>query len=60
VTFAGINYWAVVVAAVVGWGFGVVWYMALARRWMGAHRFTSEQMRAHHGKAPAPNRTSSR
>jgi hypothetical protein len=53
-TFAGINYWVVLVAAVAGWGFGAVWYMALARPWMAAHGFTPEQMRAHHGKGAGP------
>jgi len=48
-TFAGINYWAVLVAAAVGFGLGGVWYRLLARPWMAAHGFTSEMIRAHHG-----------
>jgi hypothetical protein len=52
-TFAGINYWAVLVAAATAWGFGGVWYRLLARPWMAAHGFTSEQIRAHHGKGAA-------
>ena len=48
-TFAGINYIAVLVAASVAWVFGGVWYRLLAKPWMGAHGFTSEQIRAHHG-----------
>jgi hypothetical protein len=53
-TFAGINYWAVLVAAAAAWGFGGVWYRLLAKPWMAAHGFTSEQIRAHHGKGAAP------
>ncbi len=48
-TFAGINYIAVLVAASVAWVFGSVWYRLLAKPWMAAHGFTSEQIRAHHG-----------
>jgi hypothetical protein len=53
-TFAGMNYLAVVVAAAAAWGFGAVWYMALARPWMAAHGLTSAQIRAHHGKGAKP------
>jgi hypothetical protein len=35
-TFAGINYLAVMIAATAGWGVGAVWYMALAKPWMAA------------------------
>jgi len=48
-TFAGINYIAVLVAASVAWIFGGVWYRLLAKPWRAAHGFTSEQIRAHHG-----------
>jgi hypothetical protein len=53
-TFAGINYLAVLVAAAVGFGFGGVWYRLLATLWKAAHGFTTEQIRAHHGKGAAP------
>jgi Protein of unknown function (DUF1761) len=53
-TFAGINYLAVLVAAAVAFGFGGVWYRLLARPWMAAHGFTSEQIRSHHGKGAPP------
>jgi hypothetical protein len=53
-TFAGINYLAVLVAAAVGFGLGGVWYRALAKPWMAAHGFTSEMIRAHHGKGARP------
>jgi hypothetical protein len=52
--FAGINYWAVLVAGVAGFGFGGVWYRLLAESWKAAHGFTTEQIRAHHGKGAAP------
>jgi Protein of unknown function (DUF1761) len=53
-TFAGINYWAVLVAGVLGFGLGGVWYRLLAEPWKTAHNFTTEQIRAHHGKSAAP------
>jgi hypothetical protein len=53
-TFAGINYWAVLVAGALGFGLGGVWYRLLAEPWKAAHNFTTEQIRAHHGKGAAP------
>jgi len=53
-TFAGINYLAVLVAGALGFGLGGVWYRLLAKPWMTAHGFTSEMIRAHHGKGAAP------
>ena len=52
-TFAGINYIAVLVAAATAWIFGGFWYRLLAKPWMEAHGFTSEQVRAHHGNYAA-------
>ncbi len=52
--FAGYNYWAVLVAGLVGFGLGGVWYRLLAAPWKAAHGFTTEQIRAHHGKGAAP------
>jgi len=52
-TFAGINYLAVLVAGALGFGLGGVWYRLLAKPWMAAHGFTSEMIRAHHGKGAA-------
>jgi hypothetical protein len=54
VNFAGYNYWAVLVAGLVGFGLGGVWYRLLAVPWKAAHGFTTEQIRAHHGKGAAP------
>jgi hypothetical protein len=42
--FAGINYLAVLVAAVACWLAGAVWYMVLAKPWMAAVGTTPEQM----------------
>ena len=53
-TFAGINYLAVLVAGALGFGLGGVWYRLLAEPWKTAHGFTSEQIRAHHGKGAGP------
>jgi hypothetical protein len=52
-SFAGINYIAVLVAASVAWVFGGIWYRLLAKPWMAAHGFTPEQVRAHHGNGAA-------
>ncbi len=53
-TFAGINYIAVLLAGAIGFGFGGIWYRLLAAPWKAAHGFTTEQIRAHHGKGAAP------
>jgi hypothetical protein len=42
--FAGISYLAVLIAAVASWLAGAVWYMALAKPWMGAAGITPEQI----------------
>ncbi len=56
-TFAGINYLAVFIAAVAGFGFGAVYYMALSHQWMHAVGWTSEQQAAHLKGELNPNRT---
>jgi hypothetical protein len=43
-TFAGINYLAVIVAAVAAWLAGAVWYMVLAKPWMNALGKTPEEL----------------
>jgi hypothetical protein len=42
--FAGINYLAVLIAAVASWLVGAVWYMALAKPWLAAVGITAEQI----------------
>lgn len=48
-TFAGVNYIAVLVAASVAWIFGGIWYRLLAKPWRTAQGFTAEQVSARHG-----------
>ena len=45
-TFAGLNYLAVLVAAVVAWIAGAAWYMSLGKTWVAAQGFTEAQMHA--------------
>jgi hypothetical protein len=45
-TFAGINYLAVFIAAVFGWLVGAAWYGAFANPWVAAHGKTMEQFKA--------------
>jgi Protein of unknown function (DUF1761) len=44
-SFAGENYLAVVVAAVVGWLFGAAWYGLLGKPWMKAARLDPSTMK---------------
>lgn len=50
--FAGISYWAVIVAAVAAYALGAVWYMALSQPWMDAQGFTAEKIRANRSPVP--------
>jgi Protein of unknown function (DUF1761) len=43
-TFAGVNYLAVVIAAIVAWLAGAVWYMTFGRTWMAALGITADKM----------------
>jgi len=43
-TFAGMNYLAIVIAAGAAWLAGAGWYMALAKPWMAALGTTAEKM----------------
>jgi hypothetical protein len=43
-TFAGVNYLAVLIAAVAGWLAGAAWYMSLGKYWRDALGMTAEQM----------------
>ena len=44
--FAGVNYLAIVIAAVVAWVAGAAWYIGLARTWTAALGTTPEKMQA--------------
>lgn len=46
-TFAGINYLAILIAAVVGWLAGAAWYGVLGARWVAAQGKTMEEFHAH-------------
>jgi hypothetical protein len=44
-TFVGTNYIAILVSAVAGWLFGMVWYMSLGNVWMSAIGKTREDLK---------------
>jgi hypothetical protein len=52
-TFAGISYPAVVVAAVLAWLASAVWYTSLSKMWVAALGKTPQQMRDERGKPGA-------
>ena len=52
-TFAGLNYLAIVIAAIVAWVAGAVWYMSLGKLWTAAQGMTPEQMHANRNKPGA-------
>ena len=43
-TFAGVNYLAVLIAAVAAWIAGAAWYMSLGKHWQAAVGMTAEKM----------------
>jgi hypothetical protein len=45
-TFSGVSYLAIVVAAVAAWLAGAAWYMAFGKTWMAALGMTPEKMEA--------------
>ena len=45
-TFAGLSYLAIVVAAVAGWLLGAVWYLVLSKPWQDAVGMTARKMSA--------------
>lgn len=53
--FAGINYFAIVLAAVASFLFGGVWYNVLAKSWMAAAKLTPEDMYRQKGEAQRPS-----
>jgi len=44
-TFSGINYVAVIIATLAGFGLGAVWYMVLGGTWLHALGKTKDQLR---------------
>jgi hypothetical protein len=51
-SFAGINYWAVLIAAVAGYVAGAFWYWALSKPWTEAQGLTPEAFRANPSPVP--------
>jgi hypothetical protein len=45
-TFSGMSYVAIVIAAVAAWVAGAAWYMAFGKTWMAALAMTPEKMEA--------------
>jgi hypothetical protein len=52
-TFAGLNYLAIVIAAIVAWVAGAVWYMSLGNIWTAAQGLTPEKIQERKGKPGA-------
>jgi hypothetical protein len=52
--FAGINYLAVLIAAVASFAFGAAYYMSLSRPWLAAIGKTKEELAAAGRGSPAP------
>ena len=50
-TFVGMNYLAVVVAALAGFGVGAVWYTAFGKAWLGALGKTEDDIKCGGGIA---------
>jgi len=50
--FAGIHYWAVVIAGIVGYAAGALWYWGWSKPWMEAQGFTPESMKANQSPVP--------
>ena len=52
-TFAGMNYLAVLIATVAGFAFGAAYYMSLSKPWLAAVGKTKEELKAG-GGSPTP------
>jgi hypothetical protein len=52
-TFAGLNYLAILIAAIVAWLAGAVWYMGLGKIWTAALGITPQQMQERRSKPGA-------
>lgn len=52
--FAGLNTWALLVAAVASFFFGGVWYGIFSKRWMQAAKLTPEAIKGTGGPSPTP------
>ena len=52
-TFTGVNYIAVIIAALAGFGLGSVWYMVLSKPWLHAIGKTEAECKQQKGPAKA-------
>lgn len=52
-TFSGVNYFAVIVAALAGFGLGAIWYMVLSKPWLRAIGKTKAELERGSGSAKA-------
>jgi len=50
--FAGMNYLAIVIAAVAGFAFGAAYYMSLSRQWLAAVGKTKEELAGKRSATP--------
>jgi len=50
-SFTGVNYIAVIIAALAAFGLGAVWYMVLSKPWLSAMGKTGAELRQHTGPA---------
>jgi hypothetical protein len=48
-TFTGVNYIAVIIAALAGFGLGAIWYMVLSKPWMHAIGKTETELKQQTG-----------
>ena len=53
-TFAGVNYLAILIATIAGFAFGAAYYMSLSKPWLAAIGKTKEQIVAEGGGTPVP------
>jgi Protein of unknown function (DUF1761) len=51
-TFAGMNYLAVLVAAILAFAWGAIYYTTLSKRWLAAVGMTKEQMQTNRTAVP--------
>lgn len=52
--FAGLNFWAVLLAAAASFIFGGVWYGVLSKQWMDAASLTEADVKGKGGPSPVP------
>ena len=53
-TFAGVNYLAILVATIAGFAFGAAYYMSLSKPWLAAIGKTKEEIAAEGKGSPMP------